>query len=101
MTMQTSRAQRRQLERENANRSQVLEPVPREMTPAELGAFREAHGNQCGICADDRLVVIDHDHKTGRARGLLCPNCNSAIGKLRESPALLSAAAAYLEKHCG
>lgn len=71
------------------------------MTPAELGAFREAHGNQCGICADDRLVVIDHDHKTGRARGLLCPNCNSAIGKLRESPALLSAAAAYLEKHCG
>ncbi len=71
------------------------------MTCDELRAFRAKHKSRCGICKDARLVVVDHDHKTGRPRGLLCHNCNSAIGKLNESPALFRAALAYLEKHRG
>lgn len=71
------------------------------MSIEELQAFRLAHGNACGICSASDIVYVDHDHKTGRPRGLLCPSCNSAIGLLDESPARFSAALAYLEKHRG
>lgn len=51
----------------------------------------------CAICADPtRRVGWDHDHLTGRHRGWLCNNCNAALGLLRDSPALLTRAAAYL-----
>lgn len=39
---------------------------------------------------------VDHCHKTKRIRGVLCGNCNTAIGKLGENPAVLAAAIAYL-----
>lgn len=71
------------------------------MTLAELLAFREAHLHQCGICTASEILYIDHDHTTGKPRGLLCPNCNTAIGRFREDPALFAAALAYLEKHRG
>lgn len=72
------------------------------MSVAEFRAFRQQHDHRCGICStDERKLVVDHDHATGRARGLLCNNCNSAIGKLRESPKLFAAALAYLEKNRG
>lgn len=71
------------------------------MTSDELTAWRALHGEQCGICGSNDLLNIDHNHKTGKVRGLLCPNCNSAIGKLKESPALFASAIAYLEKNNG
>ncbi|GGU95119.1 hypothetical protein GCM10010260_33080 [Streptomyces filipinensis] len=40
---------------------------------------------------------VDHCHKTGRVRGVLCFNCNSAIGKLGDNPGPVCRAAAYLE----
>lgn len=42
---------------------------------------------------------VDHDHKTGKLRGLLCSTCNFAIGGMNDSPELLRAAADYLEAH--
>jgi hypothetical protein len=42
-------------------------------------------------------VHVDHCHKTGRVRGVLCFNCNSAIGKLGDDPDAVRRAAAYLE----
>lgn len=71
------------------------------MTREELRQFRWDNGDVCAICQSFNNLVVDHDHTTGKVRGLLCQNCNSAIGKLRESPALFSAALAYLEKHRG
>jgi hypothetical protein len=62
-------------------------------------------GGKCAICgcskrtAKDRRLAVDHDHNTGKIRGLLCSKCNTAIGMLRESLALLGAAAVYLAKH--
>ena len=71
------------------------------MSLAELHAFRDAHNHECAICYSSEIVYIDHDHKTGQPRGLLCPSCNSAIGQLAESPDRFAAALAYLEKHRG
>lgn len=53
---------------------------------------------RCLIC--DRVpgenLCIDHDHATGRIRGLLCKACNLAIGSLRDSPRLAARASQYL-----
>lgn len=68
----------------------------------ELLAFRVRHQHRCGICCRaDGALYIDHDHDTGKLRGLLCPGCNTAIGQFREDPVLFAAALTYLEKHSG
>ena len=43
-------------------------------------------------------LAVDHDHETGEVRGVLCWMCNTAIGKFNDNPALLRAAADYLER---
>lgn len=44
-----------------------------------------------------KKISIDHDHKTGGVRGLLCQACNQMIGNSRDDPETLRSAAAYLE----
>lgn len=55
----------------------------------------------CSICAepqrDSKRLAVDHDHDTGRVRGLLCHECNLMLGKARDNPDLLRAGATYLE----
>lgn len=63
----------------------------------------EIHGNKCAICnlhqAELSLTLaVDHCHKTGKIRGLLCVNCNQGIGKFKDSVFLLEAAIKYLQK---
>ncbi|WP_442928074.1 endonuclease VII domain-containing protein [Microbacterium sp. MMO-23] len=64
-------------------------------------------GGVCAICggppkgqgeANGRYSV-DHDHETGRVRGLLCSPCNSGIGHMKDSPELLLRAAKYLDEN--
>jgi hypothetical protein len=59
-------------------------------------------GGRCAICgaknSGKRGLHIDHCHKTGLFRGLLCGNCNSAIGQFKENPSLLRNAIRYLEE---
>jgi hypothetical protein len=64
-------------------------------------AFTELLGAQGGCCAicrakHDRRLHVDHNHETGRVRGLLCGHCNSGLGFFRDEAALLSAAIEYL-----
>jgi len=64
-------------------------------------------GSLCAICQKPesvldrkgrlRRLTVDHDHKTGALRGLLCFRCNTAIGKMSDDPARLRAAADYIE----
>lgn len=54
----------------------------------------------CGLIEDcTGTLHVDHDHTTNKVRGLLCSNCNHALGMFRDSVGVLKAAVVYLEKH--
>lgn len=56
-----------------------------------------AQNNRCAICLRDKVRLgVDHDHSTGRVRGLLCHKCNAAIGLLEDSRFRLKSALKYL-----
>lgn len=66
----------------------------------------EQQGHRCAICNGEGFVmkgchrmklVVDHCHKTGVVRGLLCHNCNRALGLLKDSTDSLKSATRYLE----
>ncbi|CCK31317.1 hypothetical protein BN159_6938 [Streptomyces davaonensis JCM 4913] len=67
------------------------------LTVAERDAMIASQMGLCVICLKAPAVHVDHCHKTGRVRGVLCFNCNSAIGKLGDDPDAARRAAAYLE----
>lgn len=57
--------------------------------------------HRCAICGDGqwdhkRSFSVDHDHKTGQVRGLLCLLCNTALGKFKDSQEILDKAKLYL-----
>ena len=59
--------------------------------------------NQNGFCAicktkPKTLLCVDHNHKTGEVRGLLCNDCNSGIGFLKDNISILESAIEYLRK---
>jgi len=81
--------------------------------------YAEMYAQQGGVCAicglpetaklpgrptknsDSRVrdLSVDHDHKTGRVRQLLCNSCNHMLGAAKDDPAILRAAADYFERH--
>ena len=75
------------------------------ITAAERDRLVAAHGGKCCLCGQPdgkgrgKVLHIDHCHQTGRIRGVLCGSCNQGIGLLRDDPALLARAIAYLQ--CG
>lgn len=57
----------------------------------------------CAICHMPQenppiSLAVDHCHKTGTIRGLLCGNCNHALGKFKDSISILESAIVYLKK---
>jgi hypothetical protein len=78
------------------------------LTHETYEAKHAAQGGVCAICGkpeasrrEGRLkrLAVDHSRATGRVRDLLCCRCNQAIGLLREDPAIMRQAAAYIERH--
>lgn len=64
------------------------------LTPIQAAEFTA--GKVCTICRGDNRLTVDHDHETGKIRGVLCNTCNRALGMFRDSPELLVRAILYL-----
>lgn len=68
-----------------------------ELTPDEVSAMAEAQDGRCLLCASDqRALVVDHCHATGRVRGLLCRSCNTLVGQVEMAPVILDRIGDYL-----
>jgi hypothetical protein len=66
------------------------------ITAAHADAMLAEQGGLCAICREAPAEHVDHDHATGRVRGLLCFNCNGALGQFRDRTDLMLRAVAYL-----
>lgn len=69
-----------------------------------IGWFSDQSNKQngkCGICGvvPQKTLCVDHNHSTGEIRGLLCHDCNMALGKFKDSEFLLLRAIKYLVQH--
>ncbi len=68
--------------------------------------YMQMYANQSGKCAicgveqeeETRRLAVDHDHETGKVRGLLCTACNKGLGHFKDSPYLLICAVVYLKE---
>lgn len=90
-------------QRERHKRAAKYRRIAKEygLTRDEYQQLVKAQLSSCAICGDYKEnsfeLHIDHCHKSGKVRALLCSRCNQAIGLLRDSPELARAAAEYLE----
>lgn len=76
------------------------------MTTLEFGQMSELQNGVCAICekpetslmkdGKKRPLCVDHCHKTGEVRKLLCVKCNAGLGQFLDDPQLLKKAADYL-----
>jgi hypothetical protein len=79
------------------------------MSIEEFIILRDKQENKCAICGKEETrkstlgfqmnLSVDHDHKTGKIRGLLCKKCNTAIGSLFDDTQLLTKAISYIIQH--
>ncbi len=73
------------------------------LTQDSYDALLMAQNGLCAICGVDSpghkrtVFCVDHDHATNEVRGLLCFNCNVALGHFRDNPEILSKAIIYLK----
>ena len=75
-----------------------------DLTLSEEKEIKELYGTDCMICGcatsqgsmKRNNLCIDHDHKTGKVRGILCHHCNCALGMFKDETGLLQRAIDYL-----
>lgn len=68
------------------------------LTLEQFNVLLSGQNGACAICGEipEGRLYVDHSHKTGRIRGLLCRNCNLAIGHFKDNPEILERAVSYL-----
>lgn len=75
------------------------------LSKIEYELKKKEQDGKCAICESENgsarwpNLSIDHDHSTGKVRGLLCHTCNSALGMFRENKEVLLKAIKYLERY--
>ena len=65
---------------------------------SEVEDLIRRQGNVCPICDRPAPEHVDHDHETGRVRGVLCFNCNGGLGQFADDTQRLARAQLYLEE---
>jgi hypothetical protein len=73
------------------------------LSPDDYRALLVKQADRCAICklkesAKGMTLAVDHDHVSSLVRGLLCSNCNNGLGRFKENPQTLMAAARYIER---
>lgn len=70
------------------------------ITPEIFNDMLVRQENSCGICRAKNYdkLYIDHDHRTGKVRGLLCRDCNLLLGYAKDNPLFLDASIKYLKE---
>lgn len=63
----------------------------------EHAALLNRYENSCGACYSKKDPNVDHDHTTGVVRGVLCGDCNRALGLLRDDESVIAGLLAYLK----
>jgi len=68
----------------------------------EAEKLYQSHSGHCDICGNTctsgKRLALDHCHTTGKIRGMLCGNCNTGLGKFKDSPEMLFKAIEYLRQ---
>jgi hypothetical protein len=102
------------LRRDNQRRSYIKRKYG--VSLDDLERLLQAQGERCAICGKSWQecapakrsqyepwfllhLCVDHDHETGKVRGLLCNGCNAGIGMFEEDLARFESAVAYLRRH--
>ena len=72
------------------------------LEPEEYNNLLKRQQHKCAICGVDEADLkmrlhVDHDHKNGHVRGLLCTNCNVGLGNFKDSQEFLLYALLYLQ----
>lgn len=62
----------------------------------EFDRMAELQDNKCLVCRERPPTQVDHDHETGEIRGLLCLNCNAALGAFKDDVSIIYRAIDYL-----
>ena len=75
-----------------------------QITPEQYNFLSESQNHKCAICLKEstnlrQRLNVDHCHKTKNIRGLLCWDCNIAIGQFKDNPKLMERAALYVRAH--
>src|SRR5207302_10079467 len=70
------------------------------LTPEELEALICSQDGVCAICREGKPEHIDHDHRCGRIRGVLCGPCNMGLGLFKDDARRLKVASDYVFRHC-
>ena len=74
------------------------------ITLEDYQALLAKQEGKCAICGNGQSskfvsLDVDHCHRTGKVRGLLCSNCNSGLGRFSDKVTLLKSAIKYIRKH--
>jgi len=89
--------QKEALHSEKLKKEKYYNKVTRERKEKKLAEIAgRPRPTNCELCGSDKRIMFDHDHSTGKFRGWLCHNCNSALGHSRDNPELLYKMIAYL-----
>jgi len=61
--------------------------------------YYHMQNGRCAICSKESKLYVDHNHKTGKIRELLCHSCNILIGHAKEDMFILQEAINYIIRH--